>query len=392
MLIISLSSTLISLTSGLLGFAWAVAHDPDRTHLYVQAGLATLLFQVPLMAIASKNKDRIARSPEKLRRHLRSELAATVGGAVFLIAGVAVLFSFGASELQAFLTYFALGMLAVVLQLTTFVASSSMVITNLTRFWLIQLVAATTRLVMMILLVRLWNQSFLGILLANVSGAIVGNLCYKRPLPRPRAFFMPLKRVSHHVGRLVTLDGSLRAARLYYEQLLISLTLITTDALNLLDPDTVKYMYASSGYLNAETTAARQVFLSQELKAFQRRLRPVEHAIVSALFLAGSVLIWQADRWTRWHHTFLPAIPPPGPSVILGSVAVAAALQPFTLGFAYLDFLPPCRLRKAAVALVALPIPIFFAVRVTVLQLDFCDFPFWATITPLSIGISKRFW
>ncbi|MBO0732991.1 MAG: hypothetical protein J2P49_01450 [Methylocapsa sp.] len=319
-------------------------------------------------------------------------MAATIAGTVFLISAALIPFGFGSSDIRIFVSYFALGMLALILQLTTFPASSCESITNQTRFWLIQLAGAASRLVAVVVLVWFLSQSFIGILFANVSGAVTVALCFRRPLLGPRTFVTHLMRAIRYVGKLVTLDGFLRAARVYYEQLLISVSLIGTDALHVLDPDTVKYMYASSGYLNAGASAARQLFPSQELKAFQRRLRPAQRAIISALFLAGSLMIWQANRWTQWHAMILPAIPPPGQSLILASIAIAAALHPLTLGFAFLEFLPAQRLRKAAIALAALPIPVYVLAGAAVLGLHLAGYPFWAAVTPLTIGISRRFW
>lgn len=383
---------LFSIGSGLLGFVWAVEIHPEQTPAYVQAGTCILLVQVLLVAIASRKKNRLA-NPARLNAvHLRSELAATIGGVVFLPASAIALFSPASSDTHLLFAYFALGMLAVTLQLKSFGSSAWMQVHFLSRFWRIQLIGAISRLLAVFFLVKLYHLSFLGILFANVLAASTIALCYRCLLVRIRKIRWHLRLLMNFAPTLVTLDGCLRAARLNYESLLLSFTLISADILKLQGLETLQYMYASTGYLNTCVTALRQLFAPYELQAFQRRLRSFQATAIWLGFLAGALAILNAGEWTHLHYLLLPSLPSSGQSLILDSVTLAVAFYPLTLGFAFLDYMPGESLRRVATALLVLPLPVFLLAWGFSILFPIVGFPFWAAVTPLSIALSKYYW
>ena len=383
--------TLLSVASGLFGFAWAVERDPVHTATYVQAGTATLVVQVVLSAIASRGKERLAIASAAASRHLRSEIAATAGGLATLVMLAAACVS-GDEGLRLFCLFMAIGLAASAVQFVNFAASTRQQIRSLSGFWTIQLRGAAVRLVCVLILVKMLALSFAGILIANLATTCVITASYRGELTHGVAGFHAMRRVWRHMPALLSLDGALRAIRNFYEQIMMSSVLIAADKLHLVPQDSIGFMYASSGYVSTEYTAARQLFASLELRAFRRQIGAIEIALAFGAGLLAAIAIWQAEAWTSLHHLILPRLPSEGQALILDAVALAGLLYPLTLGFAFLDYLPPQNLRRTAMVLAILPVPVLGLLFGLSRFIDLPTFPFWAAVTPVVIGLSKKYW
>lgn len=344
--------TATSMISGVLGFSWAVKSAPSQAEVFVQAGLLSLILQTLLVSIASNRKSRFLNGWKAGQLHLRSSISVSIS--TLCTAGFAVLtlVFWNSTKTQPLFLFVTLFLLACTLQLLSFPASSRQQIVDLERFWLFQLIGVGMRLVAVVVLVVGFDLSFLGVLVSNTLAAATIALLY-RNLKFNLISIMRDLRLAVYYGRvLLRLDGILRAFRLSFEQQIIMAFVIVSDFAFLHTSVKSEPAYASTGFLNAESTALRQVFASNERQSFVGEKSSGRFGLTSISCLTAAILLWNFDAITNLHLLILPDLASGGTRTILRALAVYVAIYPLTLGFAFSDYLPASQVRLLAASLV----------------------------------------
>ncbi len=388
--------TAISILSGLLGYSWAVKIYPSEAGLFVQAGLLSLIIQTLLVSIASNRKSRFLNGWNTGQIHLRSSISITIS--VLSTVGFAILtiilwHTNNEHTLFLFVTMF---LLASTLQLLSFPGSSWQQVIDLERFWRFQLIGSVIRLFAVLALVLGLNLSFLGILISNaITAAAIAQL-YRSLHFCLSDFLRDLRLAVIYNRALLRLDGILRAFRLSYEQQIMMAFVVVADLTFLHGNIKSEPAYASTGFLNAQATALRQVFASAERRSFLGEKSLTQFGLISISCLIAALLLWNVDSITDNHLLILPDLENGGTRTILRALAVYAALYPLTVGFAFTDYLPISQIRPLAISLMISTAVLFGLAAVfqplwTSEDLTGEVWPIWAAAPGFTIGLSLNF-
>lgn len=388
--------TAISMISGVLGYSWAVKSSPAEAEFFVQAGFLSLVLQTFLVSVASNRKSRFLYGWRIGQIHLRSSISITMSTMMTAGFAVASFIFWNTTNELALSLYVTLFLLTCTLQLLSFPASSRQQVVNLERFWRFQLVGVVIRLFAVMALVVGLNLSFLGVLISNALAAAMIALLY-RSLWFSLSDFMRDLRLAVIYGRLLLrLDGVLRAFRLSYEQQIIMAFVVVSDFTFLHGNIKSAPAYTSTGFINAEATALRQVFASSERRSFLGEKSSGRFVLISISCLVAALLLWNVESITDRHLLILPELENGGTRTILRALAVYVALYPLTLGFAFSDYLPTSQVRLLAISLV-ISAAVLFCLAAFFQPLwtgeDFSGevLPLWAAAPGFTIGLSLSF-
>lgn len=384
--------TVFSILAGILGFAWAVTAEPEIIHLFIKASFVVLLIQIPFMAVASKNKNRLAKSKVGASLHLRSEFAANFNFLLAIIVGICGIFLAEGTELEKLAWFSSIILLTHGFQLKSFYHSSRFQITDLDFFWKTQLTGAALRFGSVILFVQIINIGFWGILFSNLVASIVIAFIYKALIFKIKLMKQSFIVAFKNSNKLLSIDGILRAMRNFYEQLSVSFIAICLEYTLSFDAKTIEHMYASIGYINAGTTALRQIFASLELSSFKRQPIFKKTAIIYLLSIPAAIISFYIYQYTDFKYLILPSIGDDGMNYIVIAIYITFYAYPFTLGFAFMDYLPAKELLNGMLVM-ALLLLLFTIICVALYKFGVASYvPIWAMIVPMSIGLSRYFW
>ncbi|PRY84720.1 hypothetical protein [Donghicola tyrosinivorans] len=392
-LLTRLLCTAISMLSGVLGYSWAVKNAPSETEFFVQAGLLSLIIQTLLISIASNHKSRLLNGWKVGQIHLRSSISIAISASCTVIFAILTFIIWYTTSEQKLFFFVTLFLLAFTLQLLSFTASSQQQVVDLARFWRFQLIGAVTRLAAVIVLVVGFNLSFLGVLISNAFAAATIALLYRNLRFNLTDLIRDLRLAITYNRSLLRLDGILRAFRLSYEQQLMMAFIVVSDFAFLHENNKSEAAYTSTGFLNAEATALRQVFASSERENFLGEKSSGRFAIISIICQIVALLLWNFESFTEQHLLILPDLENGGTRTILRALAVYVALYPLTLGFAFADYLPTSQVRLLAFSLaistsILLCLAAAFQSLWTGEQLSKEVWPLWAAAPGFTIGLS----
>lgn len=395
-LLTRLLCTAISLLSGVLGYSWAVKSAPSEAEFFVQAGLLSLIMQTFLVSIASNRKSRFLNGWKVGQIHLRSSISITISALSTVGFAILTFIIWYTTNEQALFLFVTLFLLAFTLQLLSFAASSRQQVVDLERFWRFQLIGVVIRLVAVMALVVGLNLSFLGVLVSNALAAATIALLYRSLRFSLTDIMRDLRLAVIYSRLLLRLDGILRAFRLSYEQQIMMAFVVVSDFMFLHGNIKSEPAYTSTGFLNAEATALRQVFASSERRSFLGEKSSGRFGLISVTCLIAALLLWNVESITDQHLLILPDLENGGTRTILRALAVYVALYPLTLGFAFSDYLPTSQVRLLAISLVISTAVLFclaagFQPLWTGDDLSGEVWPLWATAPGITIGMSLSF-
>jgi hypothetical protein len=392
MLIVRLLCVVISITSGILGFSWAVDNDSSfMLELYVQSTFFALFFQIFLFAIVSKNKHRLLSASNFRRYDIRSNISISLSAVVLSIFIVMFFLMYDYPRIQYFLLFCVLIFVTLILQLMSFTTSSRQQISNLNRFWTFQLLGAIARLLSVILFIIVMNLSFIGLLLSNIVAAALITKLYKKYDFNKSKFQKSLPLIINFYRSLISIDGIVRMFRLYYEQIVILGSAIIVNILSF-GNEIGHVANVATGYLNAVAIAMRQVFAKVEKDRFLKVLKGSQLFSTIFICLAASVIVWNLGKFTSLHLAILPELKEHEIGLILKTLSIYTLIYPLTIGFAFFDYFSKNKSREFAQILIMSSILILTLEEFIRLLLSDYGYiwPTWAIIPGLSIFISYR--
>lgn len=395
-LLTRLLCTAISLLSGVLGYSWAVKSAPSEAEFFVQAGLLSLIMQTFLVSIASNRKSRFLNGWKVGQIHLRSSISITISALSTVGFAILTFIIWYTTNEQALFLFVTLFLLAFTLQLLSFAASSRQQVVDLERFWRFQLIGVVIRLVAVMALVVGLNLSFLGVLVSNALAAATISLLYRSLRFSLTDIMRDLRLAVIYSQSLLRLDGILRAFRLSYEQQIMMAFVVVSDFMFLHGNIKSEPAYTSTGFLNAEATALRQVFASSERRSFFGEKSSGRFGLISVTCVIAALLLWNVESITDQHLLIFPDLENGGTRTILRALAVYVALYPLTLGFAFSDYLPTSQVRLLAISL-AISTAVLFCLAAGFQPLWTGEdrsgevWPLWATAPGFTIGLSLSF-
>jgi hypothetical protein len=382
------------MASGLLGYAWAVASNSAGASTFVQAGFIALVLQTLLTSIASNKKDKFVRKWVKREKHLRSSISASLS-AITTVAALFTLILFKVLGLRNdFPLYFMMFSMAIYFQLLSFSKSSQQQIQDLRKFWLIQLSGAIARVFSVSVLVVFWDLSFFGLIASNVISSVIIAALYGSLAISPSTIARDIKVSYANWTILISLDGFLRAIRITYEQQIIFLSVIIYDlSTSGFQNDRSQAAYVSTGFMNAMSTALRQVFAHQERECLFGRQSFSSIIFTSAVCFSIAMTLWWLP-YTPYFEKYAPHyIESTDATYVVRSLAIAALLHPVTIGFSFVDYLRPYQIRRFTAVLAASAL--FFAMSIFIFGLisprlppNIFNLPICAAASGTTIGIT----
>ncbi len=376
-------TTALSVAGGLLGYKFAVSSDLLGLGDYLLALAAGLALQVPISAVAAHRRDRLAQT-----RRPGAAVNLRIAFSVHLAAGLAGVAAMACALLQSPMWgYLALVLAALALQYTTYGHASWQQARDATRFWRVQAFGALARVAAVIVLVIALDFAYAGILLSNLAAATAVCWAYRRAPWAGKVGPVRLLRALRQGGaRLLTVDGTLRAAKASFEALAINLGALVAERWAGLPPAAEQAVLASVGYLNALAVGLRQAGSGWESGA---NARPARGVVALGLGATGAGAVVAQATWA----VFDPLLPQLEAAARLHIVAACAAYlmaYPATRGYLFVDFESPASVRGFARRVVVIYPLLMLSVVVVLRLVGETAASLAAAATPLALALAMR--
>jgi hypothetical protein len=392
-LVIRLAMALTSILSGVFGYIWAIKNSPNALGPYIHATLAALIVQTLVFSVAARGKNRFLR--QSLRGHYDVRTAYALSFvlcftfACCLCVGVGAAFGYE----MLFGWYFILSLICVVLQLVTFPASTRQQVLDIDRFFLIQISSSSTRLGVNLLCVFFFKVGFMGLLMANIAGAAATVVLYKAHSWYFRDPLHLIFKRAYEALQLLKWDGFVRAARPLYEQYAILSTAAIMGDFAALTPDVRYIVHASTGFLSAVSTVARQVFSKYELGVFNGTVSIRQRVAMFSLCGFGVLCSFPLGAYSLAHGWVLSHFEGWKWLTLIKVLDFYIFFFPFSAGFMFIDYFGRNIMRAFSIKLVCVSVVLLVSLFVASILIPEFDtylrlYPIWGGLPVIAVALS----
>ena len=390
--IYSLLTSIISVTSGLVGFNMAFIQDKELAPLYIYSLSVSFLFQIISSSVLNYKKSAIL-TRFKYQFNIRNSIMQFLFLNTIIVLGSFAFFDFLTHEVvNKLMLLILLQLVFSYMQVITFNNSIFHQLKNLEIFLKVNFVASIIRGLLIFILLFYFELSFWSLVLANIASAFTISLLYGIKLKQLRVNYgLGLKRI-RYVSNIFKLEGYLRSYRMYSEPWLLTLLISLLNIFKLLKPSEMDMLNFAMPYLNSISNQFRQLFIKFERSAYTGTLSKFKFSITYLPFLLFVCVFLFRDIIMSLSKIYFPA----SSSLFLDSnflllIALQLLILPLTLGYSYIDYAKKSKYYKfltyATVTLIALVLSVLFVYKFFFFDLIFIALPLLYII---SIALNKK--
>lgn len=385
-------TSIISVTSGLVGFNMAFIQDKELAPLYIYSLSVSFLFQIISSSVLNYKKSAIL-TWFKYQFNIRNSIMQFLFLNTIIVLGSFAFFDFLTHEVvNKLMLLILLQLVFSYMQVITFNNSIFHQLKNLEIFLKVNFVASIIRGLLIFILLFYFELSFWSLVLANIASAFTISLLYGIKLKQLRVNYgLGLKRI-RYVSNIFKLEGYLRSYRMYSEPWLLTLLISLLNIFKLLKPSEMDMLNFAMPYLNSISNQFRQLFIKFERSAYTGTLSKFKFSITYLPFLLFVCVFLFRDIIMSLSKIYFPA----SSSLFLDSnflllIALQLLILPLTLGYSYIDYAKKSKYYKfltyATVTLIALVLSVLFVYKFFFFDLIFIALPLLYII---SIALNKK--